>query len=108
MYLFDGQAVTPAPGDCQVITWTRRMAEGREYKVVTQKEAFNSYAAAEAFVASKASSGGNYSIVSSDPRVSPVPLEGLTSFSLVHDSVHMERWSSSAEVPYIRIFEYTG
>ncbi len=108
MYLFDGRAVTPAPGDCKVITWTRRMAEGREYKVVTQTQAFNSYAAAEAFVASKASSGGNYSIVSSDPRVSPVPLEGLTSFSLVHDSVDKVRWSSSAEVPYIRIFEYTG
>lgn len=108
LYLFEGRAVTPAPGDCKVITWTRRVAEGVEYKVVSQTETFNSYAAAQAAIASRAASGKSYSIVGSDPRVSPVPLEELASFSLVHDSAQTVNWTGSAAVPYIRIFEYTG
>ena len=107
LYLFEGKAVTPAAGSCKVITWKPVLSEGTEFKVVTQTESFDSYAAAQAAVAARPASG-HYAIVSSDPRVSCVPLEALTHFTLIRDSTETVTWSRAGDtVPQIRIFEYT-
>lgn len=109
LYFFEGRGVAPSPGACKVVTWEPVQVQGREYKLVTRTEAFDSYAAAEAAIASKPSPG-NCAIVSDDPRVSPVPLEELADFTLVHDSAQEAslRAAPGAPLPQIRIFEYTG
>jgi len=100
LYCFGGTAVTPAPGDCQVISWT---VQG-QYKVITHTESCDSYQAALTYIAGLSS--GNHHIVNSSPFVSPVPLEELTGFKLRRDSVITERMSATEHIPQVRIFEY--
>jgi hypothetical protein len=100
LYSFDGKAVVPKAGDCKVVTWTWQEIEGVRYKMVTKTQPFNTYEEALAFVARQSS--GNYNIVSSDPLVSPVPLDELKDFVLRHDSEIMV----TDTIPQIRIFEY--
>jgi dolichyl-diphosphooligosaccharide--protein glycosyltransferase len=99
LYCFEGKAVVPGPGDCKVISWTWKEMEGANYKVVTNTQTFDTYEAASAFMAKQSS--GNYNIVSSNPFVSPVPLEKLQHYQLVHDS-----GQSMSGLPEVRIFEY--
>jgi dolichyl-diphosphooligosaccharide--protein glycosyltransferase len=105
LYNFEGKAVTPGPSDCKVISWTWKEVEGVRYKMVTNTNPFGTYEAALAFVTSQKS--GNHNIVSSNPFVSPVPLEELEGFALCHDSDASVQWSESGDtIPQVRIFEY--
>ncbi len=78
LYCFEGKAVTPAPGDCQVISWKRTRAEGAQYKMVTHTEAFDTYEAALAWIAGQSS--GNYNIVSEQPVRQPGSAGGVDGF----------------------------
>jgi oligosaccharyl transferase (archaeosortase A-associated) len=104
LYNFEGKAVTPGLGDCKVISWTWWEYEGVQYKRGKSPQTFDTYEAALAFIAGQSS--GNYNIVSSNPFVSPVPLEELKGFALRHDSETTVQLSQSDAIAEVRIFEY--
>ncbi len=107
LYNFDGRAVTPAEDSTVVIPWSGESVwRGIRYKNITgDPEYFSSYEEAEAYV--EAQESGNYAIGSLDPFVTPVPLQELTGYRLVHESVETARVGDRT-VPGVKVFEYLG
>jgi hypothetical protein len=104
LYMFGGEAVTPKPDDCKVISWTWTEAiEGVRYKMVKSTQSFDTYEEATTFIAGQSS--GNYNVVSFSPVVSPVPLEGLNGFNPVYDS-QIKTLVGTETPAQVRIFEY--
>jgi asparagine N-glycosylation enzyme membrane subunit Stt3 len=98
LHNFAGEAVTP--DQTMVVGWvSRRSAENIPYREIVDSRSFPTYAEASAFIAGQAS--GNYQVVSPDPFASPVPLEKLEHFELVHNSGDI-----GGGIPAIRVFEY--
>jgi asparagine N-glycosylation enzyme membrane subunit Stt3 len=102
LYCFDGEAV--AGGKPFVVTYTDQVSKGVHYKVVTNAQQYDSYQAAQSYIAAQPS--GNYDIVSTNPFVSPVPLEAVPDFKLVYSSQYSITYSENATVPQIKIFEH--
>jgi oligosaccharyl transferase (archaeosortase A-associated) len=104
LYNLDGEAVTPE--SVLVISYQENTdSAGNIYKVITSTEQFGTYEAAEDYISSQESD--NYRIVSSDPTLSPVPLEALDHYQLVYSSDNTITLSDSKEIPEIKIFKYT-
>jgi oligosaccharyl transferase (archaeosortase A-associated) len=104
LYMFNGQAVNATQP--LVISYQEQPSSGGEkYKVVTSAQSFSTYEEAQAYVANQTS--GNYRIVSVDPFSSPLPLEELNRYKLVHSSEATVAMGSQA-VPEVKIFEYLG
>jgi len=102
LYNFGGEAVTPET--CVVISWElKRSQQNTSYKEITGSQKFATYEEASAYMAKQTS--GHYQIVSSNPFASPIPLEKLEHFRLVHDSESTVTTTTSP-VPEVRIFEY--
>ncbi|MFC2056842.1 oligosaccharyl transferase, archaeosortase A system-associated [Chloroflexota bacterium] len=103
LYNFDGKTVTPE--SLWVISY-REDADnaGTLYKIITSAEQFDTYEDAEAYISSQEST--NYRIVSMDPMISPVPLEALEHYKLIHSSDNKVSLSGEREVPAVKIFEY--
>ena len=102
LYNFDGQAVTPE--SVWVISYEeRRDKAGNIYKVITGAEEKGTYEEAEAYVSSQES--GNYRIANMNPMLSPVPLEAVEHYKLVHSSDNLTL-PDGRSVPEIKIFEY--
>jgi len=105
LYIYNGQAVTPKK--TTVISYEEMMTvEGVVLKVVTSEEGFDSYQEAESYLLSQES--GNFRIVSDNPYDSPVPLEALEKFRVIHESENMIMLPNQNVVPAVKIFEYTG
>ena len=103
LYNFDGQAVTPQ--STRVISYRDVMTpDGMFYKEVTSTQDFATYEEAEAYLQSQES--GNYRIVGTDPFSSPVPLEALAHYRLVHGSEGTVTLGTAGAVPAVKIFEY--
>jgi len=107
LYNFGGEAVVPA-NSTLVISYQDLVDErGNKYKVITDLandgKAFATYEEAEAFV----DDHPDYIIVGLDPFVSPVPLEELEHYELVHEPA--PTWISplNRSFPYVRIFKYS-
>ncbi len=97
LHNFAGEAVTPK--ETLVISWEwRRSTENVLYREITGSQSFPTYEEASDFVAGQES--GNHQIASPNPFVSPVPLEKLEHFELVHIS------GDIGGIPEIRIFKY--
>jgi oligosaccharyl transferase (archaeosortase A-associated) len=103
LYNFDGKAVNATQP--LVISYDEQVTEGQKYKVVTGAQSFSSYEDAQAYVSNQTS--GNYRIVSISPLSSPVSLEELESYKLVHPSEATTTVGGQA-VPSVKIFEYLG
>jgi oligosaccharyl transferase (archaeosortase A-associated) len=103
LYNFDGKAVTPT--NPMVISYQEAMSGGEIYNVVTSSQSFSTYEDAQAYIASQTS--GNYRIVGTSPLDSPVPLEELKSYKLVHQSEATITVGGQA-MPSVEIFEYLG
>jgi len=103
LYNFDGKAVTP---ESTVVISHEEKPDGKGtlYKVVTSAEQFDSYEEAEAYLLSQES--GNYKIVGANPFISPVPLEALEHYQLIHSSDEAVKYSETGMVPAVKIFEY--
>lgn len=100
LYNFNGSEVVPE--ETLVISWQRTLvSQGIWINRITGSQSFSTYEEAEAYIASQKS--GNYSIVSSDPFVSPVPLEKLENYELVYNSTQL-----TGDQPTVKIFQYTG
>jgi len=106
LYNFDGKAVTPEVST--VVSWEKRMAqEGVSVKLITGVQTFASYDEATAYVSSQKT--GNHQVVGTNPFVSPVPLDALEDYRLIHssdDSVALP--ADGATIPEVKIFEFIG
>ena len=101
LYNFDGQAVLP--NESVVISYAEE--PGTNHRVITGIWPFPTYAEAEEYIAGQETD--NYRIVSDDPFRSPVPLEELSRYELVHASAATVR-SETRSIPQVKIFEYLG
>ncbi len=105
LYNFDGQAVTAS--NPLVITYREKTDPGgAPYKEVTNAREFPTYEEALAYVESQNSD--KVRIVGTNPFISPVPLEALTDYKLVHSSAEGILQVNAGMVPEVKIFEYTG
>jgi dolichyl-diphosphooligosaccharide--protein glycosyltransferase len=103
LYNFNGKAVTPE--SVLVISYQENTDEsGNIYKVITDAQQFNTYEEAEAYLLSLETA--NSKIVSTDPMLSPVPLEALEHYRLVYSSNSTITLMNTTEVPEVKIFEY--
>ena len=101
LHSFAGEAVVPE--ETLVVSWEwGRSAENVLYREITGSRSFPTYEEASDFVAEKEAeqSSVHYQIASPNPFVSPVPLEKLEHFELVHSS------GDIGGIPEIRIFKY--
>ncbi|MCK4403255.1 MAG: oligosaccharyl transferase, archaeosortase A system-associated [Dehalococcoidia bacterium] len=102
LYNFDVQAVVPE--ETLVISYEEKLSgEGVWYKEITGSKSFSTYEEAETYISSQES--GNYRIVSPDLFATPVPLEELQHYKLVHQS-DATAAVAGKRVPSVKIFEY--
>ena len=105
LYNFGGLEVIPR--DSTVISYEEIVSQdGETLKLITDVQVFSSYEEAEAYLAGRAS--GNHRIVGLDPFRSPVPLEALEHYRLIHHSEDMSKRPDGSEIPSVKIFEYIG
>jgi len=104
LYNFEGRAVIPQ--STTVISYEDAVDRtGTPYRRVTSARSFSTYEEAEAYLAAQDSV--RCRIVSVDPMVSPVPLEALEHYRLVHSSEELTDHLGTAWIPTVKIFEYT-
>jgi len=102
LYNFDGKAVVPQ--QTIVISYEEKLTrEGERYNEITNGWFFSTYEEAESHIAEQAAD--NYRIVSASPFESPVPLEGLNSYELVHES-DARIGMGNMTLPAVKIFKY--
>ena len=105
LYNFDGEAVTPQ--NPVVISYQDKVSrEGIPYKQITNEEEFDSYEEAKAYLLNQKSD--NYRLAGNNPFISPVPLEALKQYQLVHSSRQSVKHSAEGTVPEVKVFEFTG
>ncbi len=107
LYNFDGKQVAPAEDSAVVIPWSGESVwRGIRYKVITaEPQYFSSYDEALAYVEEQES--GRYAVGGLDRFKSPVHLEELSDYELVHESD--ERVSvGGVSRPGVKVFEYLG
>jgi oligosaccharyl transferase (archaeosortase A-associated) len=103
LYSFNGEAVTP--NNLLVISYEERLnGDGVPYKEIISSQYFTSYQAAEEYVAQQTT--GKYRIISTDPTISPVPLEKLEHYKLVHASDRNSSILTNTKISEVKIFEY--
>ena len=103
LYNFDGKQVVPSSSI--VVSYEQKITrEGQSYREITGAKDFSSYEEAEAYVFSQKS--GDYEIVSSDPFVSPVPLEALEHYKLVYSSKGTKVQPDGRLVSEVKLFEH--
>ncbi len=103
LYNFDGQAVTPEVTTVISYQW-REDDEGNTFKLIDSAQQFDTYQEAVDYIAAQES--GNFKIVSSNPMVSPVPLEVLERYEMVHASEELINLPDFGPSPQVKIFEY--
>jgi len=104
LYNFDGKEVSPK--SVKAISYQEKVSpNGQPYKQITDVRPFKSYEEAQTFISSQKSS--NYTIVSTDPYASPVPLPAVEHYSLIYASKGSVMEPGKGIVPAIKIFEYT-
>ena len=105
LYNFEGKAVTPE--GTAVINFEQKVSrEGTPYKQIVGVENFATFKEAQDYVASQKLP--RYRIVSNNPFVSPVPLEAVEQFKLVHSEGSVTLGAPNTGTPEIKIFEYKG
>jgi len=106
LYNFDGQAVVPE--ESIVISYEERVTqEGIPMKLISDSQSFPTYEEAVAYISGQES--GNYRIIGGSAFVSPVPLEALKNYRLIHSSdEEVEIPNVGITVPEVKIFEYVG
>ena len=102
LYNFGGKAWQPSD-KIKVVSYGKLIVEGNEYKRVTDIKEFTSYEIARKFV----EDNQNYRIVGDSPYISPVPLEELQHFELIHKSPTKVVTRGNDTISYVEIFEYS-
>ena len=97
LYVHGGARATPQD-TTYVITYVERsLPDGTRGKEIVESQRFKTYEAAVAFLDRVGHTGR--AMVGLDPQQTPVPIEPLTRFHLVHES--------AGAPPAVRIFEYS-
>jgi oligosaccharyl transferase (archaeosortase A-associated) len=107
LYLFD--AVEWVPSQTDVVSVEQRAAtssSGQQVtiKVITDQQTFDNYPEAADYV--KTHSGSE--IIGTQPYVSPVPLEAMEHYELVHKSPTTVVTRTPDSISAVEIFEYSG
>lgn len=105
LYNFGGEAWVPS--ETKLISWSWKEvtdAEGNKFtvKVISDEKSFDSYEKAQQFL----NTHEDYVIVGDNPFISPVPLEKLEQFKLVHKSPNVAVTRGDETISYVEIFEY--
>jgi len=105
LYNFGGEAWVPP--ETTVISWKLQEvsdSEGNRFqvKVISDTQSFSSYEQAQLFL----STHTDYEVVGNDPFVSPVPLEKLEHYQLIHKSPTTAVTRGNETISYVEIFEY--
>lgn len=103
LYNFGGKEVTPNNSTWVVSYSEKTDKKGKKHKVISTLKLFSTYEEAKAYMESQGSP--HHRIVGINPFLSPVPLDGLRSYKLVHESP--PRAMRGKKVSYVKIFEYT-
>ena len=98
LYVYGGQAALPNDSTYVITYAERRNADGTVGKEILESRRFKTYDGATAWLDRVGHTGRT--IVGLDPKQTPVPIEPLTRFRLVHESPDAP--------PAVRIFEYLG
>jgi Uncharacterized membrane protein, required for N-linked glycosylation len=102
LYNFDGKAVIPQ--ETLVISCEEKLSkEGVRYKEITSSKSFSTYEEAQDYISSQES--GDWKIVGTDPSTSPMPLEELKRYKLIHES-DATATIAGKQLPEVKIFEY--
>jgi len=103
LYNFDGKAVIPQ--ESVVISYEERTIQGnKSIKVITDIQPFTSYEEATSYISSQES--GRYQIAGNNPFVSPVPLDELKQYKLIHTSAESATQPEEKAFPSVKIFKY--
>ena len=103
LYNFDGKAVTTE--NSVVVSYDEKVdREGNRYRQITDVNEFSSYREAIDHIESQGS--GSHRIVGTNPFISPVPLEALENYKLIHSSEVGVSHPDVGMVPEVKIFEY--
>jgi dolichyl-phosphooligosaccharide-protein glycotransferase len=105
LYNFEGRTVVPYNNTTVISYAAKTDLNGTPYKEITSSKVFTTYEEAAAFIQGQKTPG--YRIVGTDPFVSPVPLEALTHYKLVHQSPSILGEGDDRKVTFVEIFEYT-
>ena len=103
LYNFDGEAVAPH-NSTLVISYKETSLLGKHIKEITSSQSFATYEEAQEYLESHPSP--NNRIVGDSPFVSPVPLEELEHYQLVHQSEPEVVKEEDGTISYVKIFEY--
>jgi len=105
LYNFNGEAVIPH-NSTLVISYEEKSAPLQgSYKEISSIQTFATYEEAQEYLESQ--TAPNYRIVGMDPFTSPVPLEELEHYQLVHQSDPEILTKKKVEpLSYVKIFEY--
>ncbi|HEX7475516.1 MAG TPA: oligosaccharyl transferase, archaeosortase A system-associated [Dehalococcoidales bacterium] len=102
LYNFGGEAVFPQNSSRVISYEDRTDSKGTNYKLVTSSKLFPSFEEADAY----RQKTPNSRIVGTDPFVSPVPLEKLEHYQLVHASNTVVEQEKDLKISYVEMFEY--
>jgi oligosaccharyl transferase (archaeosortase A-associated) len=102
LYNFKGESIVPQ-NTSRVISYENRTdLRGIKYKNITFSKIFPSFEEADAYCQKTP----NSRIVGSDPFISPVPLQKLEHYQLVHQSNTVVKQIQDRKLSYVQIFEY--
>ncbi|MCK4362215.1 MAG: hypothetical protein KAW13_02930 [Dehalococcoidia bacterium] len=105
LYNFEGEAVVPHNSTLVISYEEKSTFLIGKYKEITSTESFATYEEALEYLESQ--TAPNYRIVGEDPFISPVPLEELEHYQLVHQSDPEILTRKKVEpISYVKIFEY--
>ncbi|GAF95414.1 unnamed protein product [marine sediment metagenome] len=105
LYNFNGEAVIPYNSTLVISYEEKSVPLQGSYKEISSIQTFATYEEAQEYLESQ--TAPNYRIVGEDPFTSPVPLEELGHYQLVHQSDPEILTRKKAEpISYLKIFEY--
>jgi oligosaccharyl transferase (archaeosortase A-associated) len=104
LYNFNAEAVTKV--NPAVITYVEKQQQGITYKLVSDIKQFTSYKEAQDYFDSLETD--KKIIIGVNPFLSPIPMEAVPDFHLVHSSEEGTSLKNVGFIPEVKIFEYTG
>jgi dolichyl-diphosphooligosaccharide--protein glycosyltransferase len=105
LFLFDGEEVVPE-NTTYVISYENKRASGGEpYKEIASIRRFIKYEEAVSYLNQQ--TGPNFRLVGYSQLDSPVPLEKLEHYELVHESIAPTPAPGQVSLSEVKIFEYT-
>lgn len=104
LYNFNGKAISGKP---TVVKYTEQyINDGQKVKVINDYKEFKTYKEAIDYMATQTTS--LCTLVGKNPFISPVDLEALDNFTLVHKSDNSIGYKDVGSIPEVKIFKYMG